>query len=125
MHAHQRRLCLNISHHQRYRLFHTAGTIGPGLSSKAVNPEPPPAGREVRGSNLFDFVLTHDFIIAAGATRHGDSGATTFVTILSNECCPVAETYWHVPFQALYPLARKGKMASCLEGMGLPLRVAG
>src|SRR5579872_4513698 len=125
MHPHQRRRRLHISHHQRYGFFHAAISVGSSLSPKTVNPELPPAGRKVRRRNLFDFVFTHAVIIAAGATRHGCAEAAIFVTILSNGCSPLAETYWHAALHALHPLARKGKMASCLEGMGRPFRVAG
>ena len=71
---------LRVNADQRRGGFHVAGYEGDGffdcvcrraigvggeVLAKAVNAELAPAGREISGGNLFDFVFAHFFIIAA------------------------------------------------------------
>jgi hypothetical protein len=57
--ANQGRGGFHVAHYQGDRFFDAAITVGTGLSAKAVDAEPAPAGGKIRGSDLLDFRLTH------------------------------------------------------------------
>ena len=64
MNPHQWRRGMNVTHHQRHRLFRLS--TGFGSKPKSVNPEPSPAGRKVSRGELLGRRSTHDFIISSG-----------------------------------------------------------
>src|SRR5579862_3344241 len=90
------------------------------LAAESIDAELAPTGREVSGGDLFYFVFTHSFIIAVGG------GVQRSLRCWTELVAPIRESSVGLDVAVVvYPRARNGKMASCLEGMGEPLRVAG
>ena len=97
---------MDVAHDQGDRFFNRAASIG--FSSKSINAESAPARGKIRGSYRLKCLGGHKLIIAAGRQVESSRLAKEHLLGMANQ-----------------PRALKGKIASCFEGMGTPLCVAG
>jgi len=80
--AHQRRAGVHVPHHQRDGFFSLASVVGIA-AGKSVNAEMSPAGREVRGGDLFDLKCAHKEIIVSEIRNN----MNIVVLRVANTCC--------------------------------------
>jgi hypothetical protein len=66
MNTHQWRGGVNVTHHQGDGFLNLTVSFRARFCPKAVDPEPAPAGGEIRGCDWANCVCGHTLIIAAG-----------------------------------------------------------
>ena len=97
---------MHVAHYQGDRFFNRAALIG--VSAKSIDAEHAPARGKIGGGHLLNHLGGHKLIIAAGRQVESSRLAKEHLLGMANQ-----------------PRALKGKIASCFEGMGTPLCVAG
>jgi hypothetical protein len=97
---------VNVAHYEGDRFFNRAASIG--FSAKSIDAERAPARGKIRGGYGLNCFGGHKLIIAAASRDESSRLAKEHLLRMANQ-----------------PRALKGKMASCFEGIGTPLCVAG